>query len=106
MSEHTKGPWTRDWIIRGPSEIEGFRHNGEPIPSLPRVVAHIINRDEEAAANLYLIAAAPALLAAAEVALPRLIVEHERNKAARNGPSFGKEIDLLEAAISAAKERK
>ena len=68
---HTPGPWSDDWIIRGASHIDGHRANGEPIPSLRRVVAHVIDRDEEAEANARLIAAAPEMLEALQTIMDR-----------------------------------
>jgi hypothetical protein len=66
VAAHTPGPWSDDWIIRGPSHIDGHRANGEPTSSLRRVIAHVIDRDEESAANARLIAAAPEMLEALE----------------------------------------
>lgn len=56
MERHTPGPWEADWVIRGPYEFRSDGIEGR------RVVAHIIDRDEEAETNMYLIAAAPELL--------------------------------------------
>lgn len=73
MEKYTPGPWSNDWVIRGASHIDGHRANGEPIPSLRRVVCHIIDRDDEANANAQLIAAAPELLEA----IQRMVAEYE-----------------------------
>lgn len=94
---HTPGPWSNNWIIRGSSHIDGHRANGEPIPSLRRAVAHIINRDAEAEANLNLIAAAPEMLEALE----ELISCRHRDR--KGHAEYEIALDNCEAAIQKAR---
>jgi hypothetical protein len=90
MEKHTPGPWTNNWIMRGPTPIVGQRANGEMIPGIAGVICHIPEgcRNDEGAANCSLIAAAPELLEACKACVPLL--------------TTGLAADLIRAAIAKA----